>query len=273
MNVMTLQRGCCVLAGWLTLPVAVADQPWSVRATYWSEGELDAPAAAGDTAVMRRELFMGYDRKFDAISIAASYAHQPILIRAGEPANNGYFHLLDAAFGLARGPLSAVVKVGVHGSSNMFKYAEFSDDSLVASFSGSYQFAERFGVGLNGDHRFGHFSLYPMLSWSGAFGENRVDVELPVALRWRRHDFKLAMERYGEKWAALDAAESIHSAFYLQEWRIAASWQWPGVWGRVTPALGAGVSLNTQVEYYDLAVGWVEFGLDDSAFLFIDINF
>lgn len=254
---------------------ADADTRWTLRARTWAESTVEEPYLSGERDVGRKEYFVAYRWLTSTSDTEASYAHNPILIRAGNPAHNGYFHQLDIQHQHVSENLNFGIKLGVHASSNMFKHGEFHDEALVGRFNFSYPVIKTFAVGASGDHRFGHFQLYPTLSWSGEFAGGIARVRLPTMLQWQSASkrWHVALERYGEKWATLDEARELESAIYLNEWRLQGSWQIPSVWKGINLELGIGCSTHTKLHYRDLVLGSVETKLDPAGFVWVGLTF
>ena len=196
-------------------------------------------------------------------------------MRTGSPAHNGYFHQLDVRAERTLFDTSLVVTVGIHGSSNMFKHGDFHGDAAVATFAALHLRPERdTGIGLFGDYRFGRFHLYPRLKFTLDAGQSsELELDLPVAVRWRgaQDRWHAGIERYGEKWGALDASRNVESAFYLSEWRLGVTRRWQSG-GGPDWALTAGVSFDTGVRYRDLVAGARDTDLDPAVYLMLEIN-
>ncbi|MEX1034265.1 MAG: hypothetical protein WDZ30_12950 [Cellvibrionaceae bacterium] len=255
-------------------------QPWELRAQYWEDLKLD-PVVRNDRdlpkeEVPRNEYFVGYTWQYDENMVAASYAHHPVLIRRGEPGHNGYFHQLDIRYQAKYGATRLSVSAGIHGSSNMFKHGDFHGEALVGGFAATHSLDEDLGIGLNGDYRFGHFQVYPTVRWTLPISVAGVVVaNLPVAVHWHGagEHWRVGVERYGEKWAALDRERKTDSAFYLNEWRFSARWTSPAFKNSMAIELGAGISFDTEVHHLDLATGWVVDELDSAAFVLLGLKF
>ncbi len=241
----------------LASPAQAGD--WFAQGVAWDDGRV---TVAGESdRLQRHELSLGYrwlaDDPHDT-GTALRYAHQPLRIRAGNPAHNGYLHQLDARQRLARGPLAAEMSLGVHGTSNMFKHGDFHRDALVATgVLWGYLGSGRGEVGLAGDYLFGQFRVYPRwrASFLAAGGELRLD--LPVAIAWgpASRAWRLAVARHGDKWATLDSERQGRDKLYLNEWRAGGHYRIDSGWGNLSLELGAGLGFDTRIRYRDDMAG------------------
>lgn len=269
--------GLCVLAGPVFAPV-IANNAFAASQTHvtariqsWQAAE-PAPALEPDgETVERNEFFLDYHQKDRGNRY--SYAHQSILIRQGDPAHNGYFHRLDAEFTRQWFDTRVQVTLGVHGTSNMFRYGDFHGELLVGTLSLRQSLGKQMGIGFNGDYRFGHFRLYPTLNWQlppATWG--RVVMTLPVDMRWQSpgRRWELRLFRYGEKWATLDGDRERESAFYLEEWRLEAGWRFSAGAGW---RLALGASIDTRVIYDDLQAGEQNTDLATAAYVAVAARF
>lgn len=235
---------------------------WRMSLTQWDDGRL-VNERRESGAVERRELSLAY--RWEAFSSGRRgagfrYVHQPLLIRAGDPAHNGYLHQLDWRQAASLGHLEGSLTLGVHGTSNQFKHADFHRDSLVVTGSVWYGENNRASrIGLAGDYRFGRFLVYPRWQWRAELGGQALIAHLPIAVhigpaddsnRWR-----LGIERYGDKWATLDSERELRDALYLSEWRLGGHYRVPLPGRDWQLELGAGVSLATRVRYRDRQLG------------------
>lgn len=251
------------------------DVLWEFEARRWQDGETGVVNGSGDEAqITRGEFYLArHWQSAEDNLLTISYAHQPLLIRMGEPAHNGYLHQLDLKGSYNFSGTRFSVGAGIHGSSNMFKYGDFHRDAGVFTFAVLHRFETWDGeAGINGDHRFGNFKVYPrirLLRQDGHGGE--IIFDLPQSVIWRRAPWRLTIERYGEKWGALDKVRDIQSAIYLQEWRVSSRLQ---LWRRsgVSAYAEFGMSFNTRLEYLDLSSGWRDGQLDDSVFMTLGLQ-
>ncbi len=260
----------------LLLPTAtVFASPWSLEIQQWRATRFENSRQKDLAAIKRSQFGISYRWSREQAVARLSYVHQPVLIRNGDPAHNGYFHQLDLSLHIGRGPTRVEVTTGIHGSSNMFKQFDFHDEAFVSKFSVMHKVSnDTTRIGINGDYRFGHFRLYPRLSFSKVWSEDsELTIDLPVALLWRKHDWQIGIKRHGEKWAALDSESKSESAFYLNEWRLGVRWQVPASKDNVTFELGAGVSFDSGVRYLDLVRGWQEEDLEAALFVLLGMKF
>lgn len=267
----------CISIGVLLLlfsAAALSANPWSFEFRQWRATEAENFEPEDSTEIERRQFRLSYLWSRDQVDTIFSYDQQPVLIRDGSPAHNGYFHLLDLSFCLCKGPTRLESTTGIHGSSNMFKHVDFHNEALVSTFSIIHILVDdAVLVGINGDYRFGHFRLYPRVSLSTELSKgSKITLDLPIALLWQKNRWRFGITRYGEKWAALDSERSKESAFYLNEWRLGGQWQVP-LSGVVDLVLGAGISFDTQVHYLDLVQGWLDEDLESAVFVELGINF
>ena len=260
----------------LLVPVAaVYASPWSIEIQKWQATQFADARQIDSAAIERRQFGISYHWSRQGADIGLTYGYQPVLIRDGNPAHNGYFHQLDLSFRLDYGPTQVEFASGIHGSSNMFRRFDFTGNALVSKFSVMQAVRDDSArVGINGDYRFGHFRLYPRVSILKVLsGGGELIIDLPVALRWQKNLWQVGIKRYGEKWAALDAAEKTRSAFYMNEWRLGVRWQAPISESKVTFELGAGISFDSCVRYLDLVLGWQEKDLESAAYVVLGMKF
>lgn len=260
----------------LLLPIAtVFADPWSLEIQQWRATRFENSRQTDLAGIKRGQFSISYRWSQEQAVARVSYVHQPVLIRNGDPAHNGYFHQLDLSVRIGRGPTQVELTTGIHGSSNMFKHVDFHREALVSRFSVMHTVSnDTTRIGINGDYRFGHFRLYPRLSilklWSK---DSQLTIDLPVALLWRKHDWQIGIKRHGEKWAALDSESKSESAFYLNEWRLGVRWQVPMPKDNVTFELGAGISFDSGVRYLDLVRGWQQEDLQAAMFIVLGTKF
>ncbi|WP_111641433.1 hypothetical protein [Marinimicrobium alkaliphilum] len=248
----------------LSAPALTDTGPWRASYTDW---EKDQPE--------RRAYKLGYQYRNNEHLRDYQYIHQPLLIRTGDPGHNGYFHQFDARHGYALDNLWIEAQLGVHGSSNIFKYQRFHRQALVTTFHAHWTpDAGPSAVGINGDYRFGGFKVYPHLRLERELpGATELVLELPIGVHWRAANqrWQLGFERYGEKWGALDSERELKTATYLREWRLQALWRAP-LQGRLSAQVHMGVSFDSRFRQYDLAEGWQTLNLDDASYLGFGFN-
>lgn len=248
---------------------------WEFEARRWQDGEVGGVNVSGDEAQIARDEFYLARHWHSAEDnlLTISYAHQPILFRVGEPAHNGYLHQLDLEVGYDFSGTRFSVGAGIHGSSNMFKHGDFHREAGVFNFAILHRFDMWNGeAGFNGDHRFGNFKVYPRIRFLRQTGNGgEITFDLPESVIWRRGPWRLATERYGEKWGALDKERDIQSAIYLREWRVSSRlhiWRQSGM----SAYAELGMGFNTRLEYLDLSSGWRDKRLDDSVFVALGLQ-
>lgn len=249
-----------------------------IRYHQWEQSELSDIPNDENNELTRNEWYLAARWGEPEMRSTLSYAHQPLRIRSGEPAHNGYFHQFDFAQKLRFANTLLDAKAGVHGSSNMFKHGDLDQEAVVLTFSALQKLPKLGidGLGINGDYRFGTFLLYPRLTVTfPILLQTELLLDLPVALLLRdtKGRWQFGLERYGEKWATLDADREVNSKFYLNEWRVAAYWRFVGLLQFATPEIGAGISFDTEVRYLDLAEGTRTESLDPSFFVSVGAKF
>lgn len=251
---------------------AYADE-WVVIARGWQDS---AQQAFDELSTVERHAYGAAYRWNETGAIRElSYEHQAILVRAGEPASNGYFHRLDATVSRQLDSLQLAVTFGVHGSSNMFNKFKFHSEAIVGSYSARLPL-KGMQVGINGDYRFNsRFQNYPVILKDRNFNNGSLlSIELPVRIAWQSADSnrQLSLKRYGEKWAALDSETDSKSATYFGEWQLQ---------GRTRMLQGsyyslsllAGLSFDSEMRYLDLTDGQISTELEKSFFLGIETSF
>jgi len=121
-------------------------------------------------------------------------------------------------------------RLGLHGTSNIFKYREPHREVVVGKVVLWRQLenAPVQAIGIGGDHRFGHFRWLPRL-W-GTVNRRTLPSSgsAPGTLLARtRRRWQFRAERLGDKWGALDAERDFRSAIYLEEWQLVLSRRFP----------------------------------------------
>jgi hypothetical protein len=229
-----------------------------VRIQGWGDQTVGFAQPPEPSAVFRREYNAAYTRSLLDGEQRFSYSHQPILIRAGETAHNAYLHQFDA-YMLHEGlNWQMEFTAGVHGSSNIFKYSRYHREALVGSFSAMHvsnlPIIDYFGV--SGDHRFGNFRIYPRVTRELPLADGHLLIDFPTGLLLRHNQpsWQFGIERYGEKWGALDAERELKSAVYVQEWRI-GGWHRIRFFNDILIEAGAGISFDGRMTYVDLEAG------------------
>lgn len=246
---------------------------WSLHLNAWQSEDFALPGApARETE--RRAFGAAWHTEGNRSRTGISYEHQPLLIRTGVPATNGYLHQVDVEHEGQTGTIRYDLALGVHGSSNIFTHTELREEALVGRFKVLYSVPGAFdAVGLAGDYRFGEFLAYPRLTATIPAGATELAFDLPVRLAWRDpgNRWSLALERYGERWATLDTTETVEGKLYLSEWQLTGRYR---LWRTADTRLdiGAGVSFDTEARYRDLERGRVEGDLDPALFAFIEFS-
>jgi hypothetical protein len=253
--------------------LSAAAGEWSLHLKAWQSQDFELPGApARETE--RRAFGAAWHTEGNRSRTGISYEHQPLLIRAGNPATNGYLHRVDLEHEGKAGATRYDLALGVHGSSNIFTHGEFREEALVGRFKVLYPLPGAFdAVGLAGDYRFGQFLVYPRLTTTFRANDTEVIMDLPVRLAWRDpgQRWNMALERYGERWATLDTTETVEGKLYLSEWQLTGRYR---IWrsGDTRLDIGAGVSFDTEARYLDLERGRVEGELDSALFTFIEFS-
>ncbi|MDO8863761.1 hypothetical protein Q6D67_18875 [Haliea sp. E1-2-M8] len=256
-------------------PLAVA-RDWSVDAIAWEDGGIAGTSTLEHENVSRQALQLGYrwDRA-DPSAYALRYKHQTLRIRQGNPAGNGYLHQLDWRQQTEWQQFQVELTLGVHGTSNMFKYTDFHRDALVATGAIGYRFgSEGTSIGFAGDYRFGSFMLYPQWRTAIALGQSSLQLNLPVAIALQAADgdWQLGFERYGEKWGTLNSDRQIADKLYLHEWRLSGLYRLSLRQGDLALVVGAGMSLHTRVHYLDLDAGTRRERLEDRLYVSLGLR-
>ncbi len=251
---------------WPILAGAEMDAGWQLRVRNWEDSGFKEN---GSKPISRTEYAAGYRWQAGEVKLGAYYAHQPVLVRDGEPAHNGYFHQLDIQALRGYAGTKVRIEAGIHGSSNMFKYGDFHCGAAILHFSVLHPVKSIDAhIGLGGDHRFGQFKLYPRFRREYELRQNsKITFDLPIAIAWHNEKWRVGIEKYGNKWAALDKEREVESAFYLQEWRLNGRRQTDsGIYVEM------GYSFDTQVIYRDLFAGRREEDLSDSFYLALGLQ-
>ncbi len=249
--------------------VEISPGDWRINISNWRDPELRGAIDDSDR-LERRDLSLAADWQINGFEAGFLYAHQPVLVRSGDPASNGYFHQLNLIYGQRFGQAHFRVVGGLHGSSNMFKHMDFHRDGLVGSFSLLWvpeeDLLDAFGVGA--DYRFGRFQFYPRMDRAFDFGATVLQVRLPIELSLRDADdrWSIGFERHGEKWGTLDSDREVKGATYLSEWRFEVSGLVPIAQRGIRLRLAAGLSFDTTLRYRDLDRGQVRDRLENAAY-------
>lgn len=253
----------------LATPCRASAWPLMLEFSHWPDSAIIEPS----DDMERRALALSYRR--DQATIFR-YAHEPLLVRIGDPAHNGYLHQWGVETRRTAERWRLQLEAGLHGSSNMFKYQRLHREALVGRFDWHWDgSAQSLGwLGISGDYRFGGFRLYPSMDRRLALpGATELHLRLPQALIWQAGDerWQLGLRRYGQKWGALDASRQVKSAVYLQEWQLEGRWQ---AWqtGRFMLELGAGISFDSRLSHTDLQAGRQTLRLEDAAYLTLRLH-
>lgn len=184
---------------------------------------------------------------------AFHYDYQPLRIRSGEPAHNGHLHRLSVGVEGTLEKWRLEARLGLHGTSNIFKYWEPHEEAVVGKVTlwRELDNTHLTALGVGGDHRFGHFRWLPRFLWEQSIGGHYLRLDLPQGLYWEgpHKHWRLRAERVGDKWGALNAERDFRSAIYLEEWQLVLSRRFPAFAGGWFLELGLGVSLDTRVRY------------------------
>ncbi len=272
-----LNKLLLILLCLLLLPApAAAESSFYLEATRWEDQSL---RRGGDgNRVSREDLRVGGQWQQTGRDLGLVYAYQPLLIRSGNPASNGYLHQLSGLYRQDLGAgLSLQLTVGLHGSSNMFRRLDFHRQALVGSFMVLKQFEDNpildaFGAGA--DYKFGRFQYYPRMDRTFALGTLDLAVELPTGMYLQPHhrNWTLALYRYGEKWGTLDRQREYKGALYLSEWRLEFNYLVPLPTAAATLQLRTGYSFDNAIRYEDLDAGVVKTKFENSAYAGIGLH-
>ncbi len=228
------------------------------------------------TSVSRIAHEAGWARQTEHTTLTVDYDYQPLRIRSGSPAHNGHLHRLAAGVDHDTDRFRIQGQLGLQGTSNIFKYQDFPDETLNARLA---VFRSVMGqgspmIGAGGDHRFGSFRWIPRLYWRGHSELGSLKLDLPVLAQWHSPDrqWRLRMERVGDRWAALDRERERESRIYLREWRLEGQYRIAVQSPLPDPALVLGLSLDTRVEYLDEELGTRDLRLGDAIFAGLRLN-
>jgi hypothetical protein len=241
----------------------------------WQDTQF-AHAGLGREAIKRDQYLVNYRWQGKDQDRQIAYAHQPLLIRTGDPAHNGYFHRLDYGVYNQNGNLSIKLTTGLHGSSNMFNHFKFHDDGFVASGQILYELEGcQCEFGFNGDYRFGPFHYYLVLQKQWLFNNGaQLALSAPYALAYLSKDeqWQIGIERYGEKWGALDKSREVESSYFLEEWQVTARYRIvENLYGNEL-FLRVGLSFDTALRYQDLVAGDREEDIDRAVFVGLEFK-
>ena len=219
--------------------------------------------------VTRSQRGLGWQKQSSGSMFGINYDYQPLRIRTGDPAHNGHLHRLTFGGEWQHQLYRLEARVGVAGTSNMFKYQDVHSDLVngrIALFR-TLDENSSLSLGIGGDHRFGSFRWLPRVRWQQSNEHGNWLVDLPVLMQWQSPGqlWEFRLERNGDRWATLDKAREVESALYLQEWKTELMYRvhdgggsWPAV------VLGIGASIDTRVQYQDLNTGNVDLSLGDA---------
>lgn len=219
--------------------------------------------------VTRSQRGLGWHHQSAAGEFGIDYDYQPLRIRTGAPAHNGHLHRLTFGGQWQHRLYLVEARAGFAGTSNMFKHQAFHGDVVNGRVAIFRAVSERspLSLGIGGDHRFGSFRWLPRVRWEYASDSGHWLMDLPVMLRWQSPGslWELRLERKGDRWATLDEAREVEGALYLREWRAELTYRVrpaEGLWPSVV--LGVGASVDTRVQYRDLATGTRDQRLGDA---------
>ena len=256
-------------------PLAAA-KDWSVDVLAWEDGGFAGASRQPRENVSRQALQLGYRwESSDTPGYALRYQHQTLRVRHGNPAGNGYLHQIDWRQHAQWQQFRAELTLGVHATSNIFKYTDFHRDVIVATGVIGHVFGNGdTSVGLAGDYRFGPFTLYPQWRTAIALGQTTVWLNLPVEIKLQTADgdWQLGLERYGEKWGTLDSDREITDKLYLQEWRLGGRYRLSLMEDDLALIVGAGISLQTRVHYLDLDAGARRERMEDRLYVSLSLR-
>ncbi len=245
------------------------DHLWKVRRAQWQNSTLDGTREP----VTRSALQILYDRQTHWGHYHLNYEHQPLRVRQGAPAHNGYLHQVGGRWQLESERWSLALAGGLHASSNLFRHGRFHREALVTRFGATHTTSWNGRIGLAGDYRFGGFRVYPRLihEMQGPKGTLTLDLPRGVYFDSPEAHWQLRLERYGNKWGALDGDREVKSAVYLQEWRFTNRYRQP-MGGTVFLDLELGISFDTRIRYLDLEAGEQNRRLDSAQFIAVSLG-
>lgn len=249
-------------------PVPAFGSTFSIELGHWLASELAHTADPALSGVNRDVLTLAYQRGEEKLVRELTYAYEEVSLHAGAPATNGHLHRIGVRSGVDIKRLALEVEAGLHGSSNRFKHREFDREAVVLQFAMHYRSTSAIGIGVYGDYRFGGFHVYPGLLATFAFeGSGEVELDLPRSARWysRERRWTVGIERYGQKWSALDRAQETASKYYLDEWRLSAGFN--GKYQPISWGASIGVSFDTDIQYFDLIEGSDVVALESGVFV------
>lgn len=213
------------------------------------------------------------------LSLGAGYEYRILDLQAGQPAHNGHLHQLGMTAYWQRADWQVELNAGLHGSSNMFANQRFHADALVLEGQAMWQWQapalhEELAVGLAGDYRFGGFALYPRFDFESEWLGLDWQLHLPVAARLASADgrWRLALQRQGEKWAALDRSLSRQSAIYLSHWQLTSEIRL-GHTGPLEWRLVKAQSFSNRLKQQDLELGAVRLAPGPTRWLGLSLTF
>ncbi|TDT37056.1 hypothetical protein DES49_3008 [Halospina denitrificans] len=219
----------------------------------WQDYDWPVPASSSAQLVSRAQTAVAWVAEGIPARPAFHYDYQPLRIRSGDPAHNGHLHRLSVGVEGDMDQWQLQGRIGLHGTSNIYKYREPHREAVVGKVVLWRQLenAAVQAIGIGGDHRFGHFRWLPRLLWERSISGHQLRLDLPRGLYWqgpsRRWQFRA--ERLGDKWGALNADRDFKSAIYLEEWQLVLSRRFPVFNQGWFVKLGLGMSLDTRVRY------------------------
>lgn len=251
---------------------AFGGDAFGVKLGSWLTSELAYSADPAVSGVNRDALALSYSRGEEKLVREFTYAYEEVSLRAGDPGTNGHLHRFAVRSGINMNRLELEVDAGLQGSSNRFKHQEFDGEAVVLQFAMHYRPGPAYRVGVYGDYRFGGFRVYPGFEGSivlADFGEFELDV--PRSARWHSTErrWTVGIERYGQKWSALDRERETASKYYLDEWRLSAGFE--ANYQRLPWGASIGVSFDTDIRYLDLIEGARVVALEPGVFVELSV--
>lgn len=242
----------------------------------WQSYDWPDPEVSSPTSVSRIAHEAGWARHDGNTTIAVDYDYQPLRIRSGSPAHNGHLHRLSTGMTHDGKRFRVQGQLGVQGTSNIFKYRDFPDEVLNARLAVFHSVTGEGApmIGVGGDHRFGSFRWIPRFYWRGRSELGSLELDLPVLAQWHspERQWRLRIERAGDRWAALDSERERESRIFLREWRLEGWYRLPLQRPVPDPALVLGLSIDTRVEYLDEELGKLDLRLGDAIFAGLRLN-